>query len=300
MINIFLQLVVGLCFIALVIILFFEKKDYIFYSILLITLAALISAIFISSVREIEFYISVIEWDVVFFLIGMFTIVEVLRENKIFDEIGNRVVIRYSDRPRTMFYVVCIISTLLASIVEDLSIAMIFGPIIIIACRKLKIGAAPYLLGMTICINIAATLTPFGSAQNILIANEFNLDFVWFITRLGLYFVIALVSTLVILDKVILRKDIERCRTDDCVPELEKDLEDLGTQISQKRFYRNLIALGVYFVLLILSPVLYLAAILGALIFVVINPIEHRGGKKRISMGHYIRRVDFRLAFFFI
>jgi Na+/H+ antiporter NhaD/arsenite permease-like protein len=226
--------------------------------------------------------------------------VEVLEDNNIFDEIGNRVVKRYSDKPRTMFYVICIISTLMASIVEDLSIAMIFGPIIVIACRKLEITPAPFLLGMTVCINIAATLTPFGSAQNILIANEFDLDFFWFITRLGLYFVIALFSTLFILDKVILKKDIDRCMEESCIPELEEELELPTSNLSQNRFYINLVALVVYIFLLILIPEIYLAGIIGALLFVVINPIKNKEGKNRISMGHYIKRADFRLIFFFI
>ncbi|MGV9141565.1 MAG: SLC13 family permease [Promethearchaeota archaeon] len=298
--GLFLQLIVIFCFIGLVIVLFFEKRDYIFYSVFFILIASLISAIFIESVRTIEFYVSVIEWDVVFFLIAMFTIVEVLEHNHIFDEIGSRVVNRYSDRPRTMFYVICIVSTLMASIVEDLSIAMIFGPIIVIACRKLEITAAPYLLGMTVCINIAATLTPFGSAQNILISNEFNLDFFWFITRLGLYFVIAMLSTLYILDKVILKKDIKRCIERACIPELEEEHELPNPDITQKKFYTNLIALIVYIFLLILIPEIFLAGIIGAVLFVVINPIKNKEGKSRISMGHYIKHIDFRLIFFFM
>jgi len=298
--DLFLQILVAVCFIGLVIILFFEEEDYIFYSFLLITIAGLVSAIFIEEVRELDFYIGVIEWDVVFFLIAMFTIVEVLEENKIFEEIGNRVVKKYSNSPRTMFYVICIVSTLLASIVEDLSIAMIFGPIIVIACRKLKITAAAYLLGMTVCINIAATLTPFGSAQNILITNEFNLDFIWFITRFRIYFIIALFSTLIILDKIILKKDIDNCKQQNCVEDSEKEIFELKETLSHRRFLINLGGLMVYIFLLILIPEIYLAGIIGALIFVVINPVKSEDGKHNISMGHYIKKVDFRLVFFFM
>jgi Na+/H+ antiporter NhaD/arsenite permease-like protein len=300
MTDLFLQIVVGVCFIGLVIILFFEKRDYFFYSVLFLTIASVILAFFLESVRNLEFFINVIEWNVIFFLVGMFTIVEVLKENRVFDEIGNRVVRKYSENPRRMFYVICIISTLLASIVEDLSIAMIFGPIIIIACRKLEITAAPFLLGMTVCINIAATLTPFGSAQNILITNEFNLDFLWFLTRFGIFFIVALFSTLFILDKVILRKDIERCMQESCVPELGSEIIEYDNLISQKRFYRNLIALTIYIFLLIFIPEIYLAGIIGALMFVVINPIKNEDGKTRVSMGHYIKKIDFRLVFFFM
>lgn len=298
MIELFLQIFVVLCFLGIVLVLFFDKEDYIFFSVLFITIAALVSALFIEELRDLEFYIDVIEWDVVFFLIAMFTIVEILKENKIFDEVGNRIVKKYSGQPRSMFYAICIISTLLASIVEDLSIAMIFGPIIVIACRKLEITPAPFLLGMTVCINIAATLTPFGSAQNIIITTEFDLDFFWFLSRLGLYFIVAMISTLFILDKVILRKEIERCSKEPCVPELEEEIQLIPKPPSKKKFYVNLIALILLIFLLIFIPQIYLAAVIGALMFVVINPPHHKDGKTRISMGHYIKKVDFRLIFF--
>ncbi len=302
MTNLFLQIVVIGCFIGIVIVLFFEEQDYIFYSILLITIAAIVTAIFTPEARELQFYINSIEWNVVFFLLAMFIIVEILKEERIFEEIAKRIVDRYQNKPRTMFYIICIVSTLMASIVEDLSIAMIFGPIIIFACRRLRISPAAYLLGMTVCINLAATITPFGSAQNILIASEFDLDFIWFIINFGLYFVIALIVTLVILDKLILRKDIVRCKQERCGPELEESelslLEDKA--VENKVFYRNIAALAAFVLLLIFIPEIYLAGILGMLIFVIVNPIKREDGKIRISISQYVKKADYRLIFFFI
>jgi hypothetical protein len=45
MIDIILQFIVGGCFIALIIVLFFEKTDYITYSIFLMVVAAIATAI---------------------------------------------------------------------------------------------------------------------------------------------------------------------------------------------------------------------------------------------------------------
>lgn len=301
MILTFIQISVIICFIGLVIVLFFEEKDYIFYSILLITIAGIISAIFLEEARQILFYIDSIEWEVIIFLLCMFIIVEVLQEKKFFDEIALKIVGRYYTNPRKMFYIICVISTLMASIVEDLSIAMIFGPIIVAASRKLNLSAAPFLLGMTICINIAATLTPFGSAPNILIANEFNLDFIWFISRIGIYFLVALVLTLILLDQIVLKKEILRCREQVCVLEdPEKELLPETDQNLKKYFYRNLIALVIFIFLLVIIPEIFLAGILGLLIFLVLNPIKKREEEHSISLSHYLNKVDYRLIFFFI
>ncbi|MBD3195774.1 MAG: hypothetical protein GF317_12000 [Candidatus Lokiarchaeota archaeon] len=301
MIDLFVQIAVGICFLGVIVVLFFEDTDYIYYTVLFIVIAGVLSSIFIEEVRSIEFYISKIEWEVIFFLISMFAIVEILKENKVFDEIGRRIVLKYKDNTRRMFYVICTVSTLMASIVEDVSIALIFAPIIIVACRELEIKSSAYLLGMTICINIAATLTPFGSAQNILIANEFNLDIIWFLMNLGPYFVIALFVTLFFLDKFALKKDLEYCSDHRCAEEdLEDDILLTEENITKKHFLLNLGGLIVFIILLIVIPELYLAGIIGALVFVLINPLKTKDDKKKISLSHYLSRVDYKLIYFFM
>lgn len=301
MTNLFLQIFVLLCFLGVVIVLFFEDKDYIYFTFIFIVIAGIATSIFIPETRILEFYVDSIEWEVIFFLITMFTIVEILKENKIFDEIARLVVVKYQYNLRKMFYVICIISTLLATIVEDLSIAMIFAPIIIVASRKMNIKPAAYLLGMTICINIAATLTPFGSAQNVLITNEFGLDILWFIINLGPYFVISLISTLVLLDKFSLKKDLDYCIDHACESEeIEDDSSFTEPNIERNKFIMNLIGLVIFIILLLLIPEIYLAGLIGALIFVLINPVENKDGKKSLSLSKYFSSVDYKLIYFFM
>ncbi|MEJ2252518.1 MAG: SLC13 family permease, partial [Candidatus Lokiarchaeota archaeon] len=278
-----------------------EENDYIYYTVVLIVVAGVFSTLFIPETRVIDFYISTIDWAVIFFLISMFIIVEVLQENKILDEIARRIVLKYQQKPRRLFYIICIISTLMASIIEDISISMIFTPILIVATRKLKIKAAPYLLGMTICINIAATLLPFGSAQNILISNELNLNIIWFIVYLGPYFLIALSLTLFLLDRITLRKDLIFCKSNVCVT-YEEEMNVLleNKNVTKKDLFKNLISLGVFILLLIFIPALYLAGILGALIFVLINPVKKRDGTKGISLSYYLSKIDYKLIYFFM
>ena len=301
MTNLFLQIIVLLCFIGVVVVLFFEDQDYIYFSFIFIILAGIVTAIFIPEARYLDFYINSIEWEVVVFLIAMFIIVEILKENKIFDEIARFIVVKYHNNLRRMFYVICIVSTLTATIVEDLSIAMIFAPIIIVASRKLNIRPAAYLLGMTICINIAATLTPFGSAQNILIANEFGLDVLWFLVNLGPYFVISLLTTLFLLDKFSLKKDMNYCASHLCSEEDFTKKSILAEEIIDKKtFMKNLIGLIVLIVFLVFIPELYLAGLIGAMIFVLINPIRNKKGKISISLSKYLSNVDYKIIYFFI
>ncbi|MGM0468778.1 MAG: SLC13 family permease [Promethearchaeati archaeon] len=295
---------------GVVIILFFEEHDYIYFTFLFIVIAGITTAIFVPEARSLEYYVEAIEWEVVFFLIAMFTIVEILKQNKIFDEIARLIVIKYQHNLRKAFYIIIVISTLLATIVEDLSIAMIFAPIIIVASRKLNMRPAAYLLGMTICINIAATLTPFGSAQNILISTEFGLDIFWFIVNLAPYFIISLFSSLFLLDKGILKKDILYCSNHKCTPDDINEIDLLAEpNIEKHKFILNIVALIILIILFITIPQLYLAALIGALLFGAINPVNKKDKetqslkvkvKKRVSLSYYLLKVDYKLIYFFM
>lgn len=330
-----LQIIVGLCFVGLVVVLFIEKLDYLVFAFLFIIVAGVATAFLLETPadpsldpRSIDFYIEAIDWEVIAFLIAMFTIVEILNERKIFHEVSRRIVIKFKNRIRLMFYFICIVSTLSASILEDLSVAIIFGPVIVLICVSLRINPTPFLLGMTVCINLASTLTPFGSAENVLIFNQLDLTFWFFIKNFSIYFIVATVVTLVLLDLFVLRRYLKetwepKCddlnedpynvETKEPVDSLQKDVKsvvyksiksfdnNLEKQVDDKSFYLNLGSIMVFILLLIFIPTIWLPTFIALVIFVFINPVKSRSKEKaKPSLSHYIRRVDFKLVFFFI
>ncbi|TFF87122.1 MAG: hypothetical protein EU550_03910 [Promethearchaeota archaeon] len=298
----FLQIIIGICFIALVIVLFFEKVDYLYYSMVLVFIGAFISSIFLPEARELDFYILTIDWEIVFFLIGLFLIVEILKEEMVFEEISKLIIDKYHDSPRKMFYVFCIITTLMASFIAAISIVLMFIPLIIIACRKLDLNPTPYLLGISVCINLAATFSPFGSAQNVLIAFEFELNFVWFFINILPYFIITFIITILLLDFFLLNKDVKKFkeRQKQCEEDDDCDIHIKHENINLQPVKKNLIVLVVFIVLLILIPQFYVAALLGAIIFVLVNPVKDKEGNKHISISFYLKKVDYKLIFFFM
>lgn len=306
--NIPLQIFVVACFGVVIIALFREKTDFLTYTVAAMLAAAVATFLFSPTPFDIAEFILAIDWPVIFFLISVFTIVVILEEQLIFQELALRITKKFSTNTRKFFWVICLISTFSAAFIEDLSVAIIFIPIIISTSEKMKIDPTPILLGMTICINLAATLTPFGSAQNILIANRFNLSTVWFLNNLALYFIIGTFVTLYLLDKYVLRKNLSKI----WIPHCEENEEPLETQhleeheliiledpINPRVFYRNLGALGVFFILLIIVPNILFVGLLGMLAFVFINP-RNDNGKKKPDVSYYFTKVDFKLPFFFI
>lgn len=306
---ILLQIFVISCFIVVIVALFRENVDFLTYSMGAMLAAATATYFFSLEVVSMEEFFLSVNWEVIFFLISMFTIVAILEENLIFQEIARRITKKFSTNTREFFWVICLISTVSAAFIEDISVVIIFIPMIIKTSEKMKINPAPILLGMTICINLASTLTPFGSAENILIASQFSLTSQWFFFNLGIYFIIGTLSTLLLLDYFIVKKRL----TDIWIPHCEEHGESLEIKhieehelviledpIDKKVFNSNMIALGVLFVLLIVIPNILFVGLLGTLIFVFINPRRRKSGKSKPDLSYYFTKVDYKLVFFFI
>ena len=163
---------------------------------------------------------------------------------------------------------------------------------------------------MTICINLAATLTPFGSAQNVMIASYFGKSLLFFLKYVSIYFVLGTFLTLVLLDKFILKKYTneewaQHCEDDSLSHPKGKGNVPEPIPLSEinpnpKVIKRNSIALGIFIVLLVIIPELYLAGLIGMLIFVFINPMKYKDGKNRPNVSNIFRKVDYKLIYFFI
>jgi Na+/H+ antiporter NhaD/arsenite permease-like protein len=271
--------------------------------------AATATFLFSPTPFSIEEFMIAIDWPVIFFLISVFTIVVILEEQLIFQEIASRITKKFHTNTRRFFWVICLISTLSAAFIEDISVAVIFIPMIISTSEKMKINPTPILLGMTICINLAATLTPFGSAQNILIASKFTLSTTWFFASLSIYFIIATLLTLSLLDYFVLKKHLREIWIPHC-EEYDESLESehikeheliiLEEPINRKVFYRNLGTLFFFFIMLIIIPDILFVGLLGMLLFVFINPRRSESGKRKPDISYYFKKVDFKLPFFFI
>ncbi|TFG13922.1 MAG: hypothetical protein EU535_04305 [Promethearchaeota archaeon] len=305
----FLQIFVIMCFAVIIIALFHEKTDFLTYSIAAMFAAVVATFLIIPEIITFENLILAIEWEVIFFLISIFTIVEVLEDKKIFEEIALRITNKFHTNTRKFFWIMCLISTLCAAFIEDVSVAVIFIPMIIHTCQKMHINPTPFLLGTTICINLAATLTPFGSSQNILISTEFNLSTTWFILSLGLYFIISTLITLFLLDYFILRKSIKQIWLPHCTINEEPfekshiithELTIMEQHIDKKVFNKNIAALFIFIILLFIIPNILFVGIFAVLLFVMINPRKDASGRKHPSISYYFTKIDYKLIFFFI
>jgi Na+/H+ antiporter NhaD/arsenite permease-like protein len=102
---------------------------------------------------------------------------------------------------------ICLFTGTLVAFIEDLTLALILVPLIYRTCRALEIPAGSYMMGMTITINIGAILTPVSSLKNLIIGEEFGWGFGEYIANMGILYLIALISTIYLMDRFIIRKE---------------------------------------------------------------------------------------------
>ncbi len=289
-----------LLFLAIMLIFSNEKLDYVAYSLLFSFIAVCVIIIYFPDlgvnddniapdVYIFKKFIDFIEFEPILFLISMQVIVMICEKHKIFQWIALKVLHVTKGNHRTFFYTLCAISAFSASIIADITVAIIFIPLVVRACKILKIDATPYLFAISFTINIGSLYTPFSSSENILIAGVFGLDFLWFLKRFTLYVIPVLFLTLYVLDRVFLRKIAP--------PEEEQKkilLEIMNPNIviiDKKQFILN----SIYFVSIIIGfiifPKAWVISVFGAILMSLLN---------KIPITDLIAKIDWKIIFFFI
>lgn len=294
-------------FVAILYIFSKENLDYVSYSLVFALLACILTSFLLpleealtyfnwisptasASLTWLQLFINMIEFKPLMFIMGMQILVVIAEKYKIFQWIAVKSLHFTKGNHRTFFYMICIIATITAALIADVTVAVVFVPLVIRACRILKINPAPYLYGITITINIGSILTPFSSSKNILISSEFSLNFLWFLSKMGVFIIITLAVTLILLDLIVLRKNYP--------PTEERRkifLEIMNPDLvigDRKKFLFN----SLYFILVIVgftifSQYSYLIAFFGGILLTILN---------QKSFIDVVKEIDLKVIFFFI
>ena len=232
---------------------------------------------------DLSFFISKIEFQAIIVILSMSIITKIAQDSNILEYVAVKL-FKVSKGNRTIFfYLICIITVLLAAIISDMVVVLILGPVVIRLCRFLNTRAGTYLLGMTICINIGSIITPFSSGENIIISTYFHLDTLYFITYYWGFSFFLLFITMFLINRWHLRKEPE------ILEEQKKfvlELVDASIMIkSKKMFYFNSISIIITIALFAILPNLYLTAGVAAFSLILANKsfTKKRTGPRKVS-----------------
>ncbi len=289
--NLPLLIILLTLFVVIIISYSIKGVDFVAISLFCMFLGATITGI--QQGIGINEFILDVEWQAVIIILSMSIITKIAQDSNVLEYVAVKLFkISRGDR-RIFLYLLCTITTLLAAVISDVVVVLILAPVVVRLCHFLKIRAGTYLLGMTVCINIGSIITPFSSGENIIISTAFKLDTLYFIQYYWIFAFVLLFLTIFLIDRFLLSKEPN---IDDETKKFVLELVDADVMIKNKKmFYFNSFAIIVTIVLFMILPVLYLTAIIAALILVIVN----RSYTKK-SMGELLKDIEWEIIFFFI
>lgn len=283
-----------LIFIIFVIILVaYSKEKLDFVSISLLGMILCIVIVSLSTSITFEEFINYIEFKALIVILSMQIITQILQESNVLQYVAIRMFRLSRGNQRLFLYIICLTGAILAAVISDVVVALILVPIIIRICNFLKIKAGTYLLALTIVINIGSIFTPFSSGENIIIAQHFQLDTIYFVTYYWLVALILLFLTILFIDILILRKE----------PKMEFEQSQLIMEIldpsmvitDKKLFIFNGIAFLSIIISFVIIPEIYIVALIAAMIMVLVN--NKRGER---PLKEILKEINWEIIFFFI
>jgi len=186
---------------------FFSQNKYDYFPIALIIGAiAVFSMLTFANVKEVEI-LGFINFNTLIFIFAMQIVIYFATHNRILEYLAIKLIHITKGDNRLFFYIICLFTGFIVAFIEDLTLSLILVPLIYRTCRALDIPAGTYMMGMTITINIGAILTPISSLKNLIIGKEFGWGFLEYFANMGILFLIALISTIFLIDRFILKKE---------------------------------------------------------------------------------------------
>jgi len=235
-----------------------------------------------------ELAVEAVDWNVVFLLGGMMTIVGIMIPTGGFQYLAYKIADLSKGRLYFMLVVMGTLVTALSLLLDNVTTVVIFGPLIILICRAMGVTPIPYLLAAALLSDTGGVATLVGDPPNIMIGSAADISFNTFFYHMGEIVFVAWVATLFFL-KFLFRKELAETPKD-------IDFSEQETIKDPQTWYTSLAVLGGMVVLFVMHHSLhwepwFVSAIgLTALVF-----IAHH-----IELDEAFSKTELSLLMFFI
>jgi Na+/H+ antiporter NhaD/arsenite permease-like protein len=238
---------------------------------------------FYSPVQAIES----IDWNVIFLLAAMMTIVSIMIPTGGFNWLAYKLAALSKGRLYLMLVLLGTAVTVISLLLDNVTTVVIFGPLIILIAQAQKINPIPYLLAAALLSDTGGVGTLVGDPPNIMIGSAARIDFNTFLVRMGPPVIAAWLAVLIIL-KFLFRQQL--------AAKAESAFHERG-EIKDPRTWKAAVAILLVMVILFtLHEALgwqpWFVAVLGmtALVFV----------SRHLLMDNAMEHVEVTLLMFFI
>jgi Na+/H+ antiporter NhaD/arsenite permease-like protein len=117
-----------------------------------------------------------INFDVIFFLIGMFILVSGLEASGLLRYVTIKILEHAKTPDRTLWFILLVLGALSAFLMND-TIALVATPIVLGIARQMQVRSAPLLITLAFGITIGSMMTPMGNPQNLLISLSSGIEY---------------------------------------------------------------------------------------------------------------------------
>ncbi len=228
-----------------------------------------------------------IDWNVVFLLGAMMTIISIMIPSGGFNVLAYWLASLSKGRLYLMLCLLGTAVTFFSLLLDNVTTVVIFGPLIILIAKAQRINPIPYLLAAALLSDTGGVATLVGDPPNLMIGSAAGIDFNTFFLRMGPPVFIAWLSILIAM-KFLFRKELSVTPAHTFQGTLE---------IKDKRiWYGSLIILACMVVLFMVHDRFnwepWFVAVMGmsALIFL----------SRKVVMDHALADVEFTLLLFFV
>ena len=229
-----------------------------------------------------------IDWNVVFLLGAMMTIVSIMIPTGGFQRIAYTMADLSRGRQFMLIALLGTAVTVLSLLLDNVTTVVIFGPLIVLIARSLKVSPVPFLLSAALLSDTGGVATLVGDPPNIMIGSAADIDFNTFFIHMGPIVLVAWVVVLA-MQRWIFKKELS---TVAATPDFSKqdELADPHT------WYASLGVLGLMVVLFIFHRQLgwepWVVAVLGLTVLLFI-------GKGLDHIDDHMQEVELSLLMFF-
>jgi Na+/H+ antiporter NhaD/arsenite permease-like protein len=119
-------------------------------------------------------------------LFSMMLLVQIANEGGLFQYMSFRLIQLTKGRPYLLMAVLCVLGTILSSIITDMLTVILLIPLTINVCRTLDLNPIPYVITQGILFKMGGTIFMISSIPAILVSNELHLSFTEFFINGGL------------------------------------------------------------------------------------------------------------------
>jgi len=240
-----------------------------------------------------ELAVHAVDWNVVFLLGCMMAIVSIMIPTGGFHAMAAHMARISKGRLFVLLVLLGSAVTGLSLLLDNVTTVVIFGPLIILIARSMKVSPIPYLMAAALLTDTGGVATLIGDPPNLMIGSAKGIDFNTFLYHMGVIVLLCWLGILLTL-KFLFRRELAVKPQLDDAPNAE--FSDKAMYADRTLWYQSLGVLGLMVVLFVIHHKInweaWMVSMTGLTLLLFIG--------RKIEMDHAMEDVEIPLLIFFI